>query len=160
MASKKERLQGRLREIAAAEGWELIEQQRAEMLRQRLGPVGKALFRGLLRECGVPLSPLVEGVRQDDFAHLERTLLQLAQEYRQAGGQADRGRQRLCRRAVIEAKDHARLASRNPRTSREKQLEKEEMVLWMMTWLENPGVFGSWVALRKSHLREGADSPP
>jgi len=99
------------------------------------------------------LSPLVEGVRQDNLAHLERTLLQLAQEYRQGAERGDRDQQRLCRRAVIEAKDHARLVSHNPKVSREKQLEKEEMVLWMMTWLENPGVFEAWVPLRKSHLR-------
>jgi asparagine synthetase B (glutamine-hydrolysing) len=94
-------------------------------------------------------------VRQDDFAHLERTLLQLAQEYRQAGERGDRDRQRLSRRAVIEAKDHARLVSHNPKVSRKKQLEKEEMVLWMMTWLENPDVFEAWVPLRKNHLSGG-----
>jgi len=26
---------------------------------------------------------------------------------------------------------------------------KEEMVLWMLTWLENPGVFATWLELRK-----------
>jgi hypothetical protein len=34
-------------------------------------------------------------------------------------------------------------------------LEKEEMVLWMMTWLENPDVFEAWVPLRKNHLSGG-----
>jgi hypothetical protein len=48
---------------------------------------------------------------------------------------------------VITAKDHARLAMR--KTNEEKRALKEEMILWMLTWLENPGVFPIWVALRK-----------
>ena len=46
------------------------------------------------------------------------------------------------RRLVITAKEHARLAARIP----SKRPEKEEMILWLTTWLENPPVFREWVA--------------
>ena len=46
---------------------------------------------------------------------------------------------------MIEAKDHARWAARNP----EKRAEKQEMALWMLTWLENPPLFPQWVKLRR-----------
>jgi hypothetical protein len=121
----------------------------ARTLRDQLSPVGDSLFRELLRECGVPLAPLVEGIRQEDLASLERTLLALAEEYQKPD------QQRLCRQAVIRAKDHARLVSRNPSVDSEKRAMKEEMLLWMLTWLENPAVFELWVSLRKQHLRSG-----
>jgi hypothetical protein len=49
------------------------------------------------------------------------------------------------RRLVITAKEHARLAGRNPA----KRPDKEEMILWLTTWLENPPVFREWVAIRR-----------
>jgi len=54
-------------------------------------------------------------------------------------------RRMAVRRLVITAKEHARLAARNPA----KRPEKDEMVLWLTTWLENPPVFREWVSLRK-----------
>ncbi len=113
-------------------------------LAQALAPISESHLRRLLRESGVPLSPLVEGVRQEDFAALERTLLALLEIYG-----SDPARARACRRAVITAKDHAKWVLRNPRAAPEKREQKEEMVLWMLTWLENPPVFPSWLALRR-----------
>jgi hypothetical protein len=52
---------------------------------------------------------------------------------------------------VIAAKDHARFASRKE----EKRPEKEEMILWMLTWLENPPVFPEWVRLRRAVKQPG-----
>jgi len=49
---------------------------------------------------------------------------------------------------VIEAKDHARWAAR----SAEKRAVKEEMAMWMLTWLENPPLFRDWVALRRRSM--------
>lgn len=114
-------------------------------LRRRLAPISERYLREILLASGTPLSPLVEGVRQDSFAELERTLLRLEQEYACGG----RERRDACRRAVIIAKDHAKLALRGPRTSPEKKAQKQEMILWMMTWLENPALFSAWVELRK-----------
>lgn len=124
-----------------------------------LGPVSDRMLRDLLRESDYPLAPLVEGVRQDDFASLERTLLALAQCYQQAAEAGDTARQKQCRQAAIAAKDHARLVQRNPATGEEKRAQKQEVILWLLTWLENPGVFETWVALRKrARGQEGAQT--
>jgi hypothetical protein len=85
----------------------------------------------------------VAGVRQNALDELERSLLDIGEEYAQAQAAGDAARGRRCRRLVIEGKDHARWALRRGHA------EKEEMVLWMLTWLENPGVFPAWVGLRK-----------
>jgi hypothetical protein len=61
------------------------------------------------------------------------------------------------RRLVITAKEHARLAARNPG----KRPDKEEMILWLTTWLENPPVFREWVSLRRgiAGLAAANDAP-
>jgi hypothetical protein len=136
----------------AGEKRERVERWLAEHAPERIGeaewdalraavPVSEGYLRRLLRESGVPLSPLVEGVRQEDFDALERSLLVLLEEYERGG----RERQAAVRRLVIQAKDHARWAARKP----ERREIREEMVLWMLTWLENPGVFREWVKLRR-----------
>jgi hypothetical protein len=102
-------------------------------------------LRKVIRECGLPLSPVVEGVRQESFAELERTLTALSGEYER---EQDRERRRVLRRLVITAKDHARFASRRSKDEA-KRREKEEMVLWMIVWLENPVIFPQWVKLRR-----------
>lgn len=114
-----------------------------------LAPVSEATLRRLLRETGVPLAPLVCGIRQDGFENLERTLLDMEREYAQATAAGDVRRARACRRAAITAKDHARFALRRPKLTAGERAAKEEMVLWMLTWLENPGVFSIWLELRK-----------
>ncbi len=113
--------------------------------------MSETYLRRLLRSTGVPLAPLVEGVRQETFEELERTLLALSREYAEAAGGP---RARACRQAVIAAKDHARFVLRNPKTTPEKRAQKQEMLLWMLTWLENPAVFPCWLRLRKRVLRE------
>jgi hypothetical protein len=113
-------------------------------LRRALAPVSESYLRKLLRESGVPLSPMVEGVRQGNFEELEASLLAMLDQYEMAGVE----RRRDVRRLVIAAKDHARWASRRP----EKRVGKEEMILWMLTWLENPPLFPDWVKLRRSRM--------
>jgi hypothetical protein len=111
------------------------------LLRTALTPVSDNYLRKLLRESGVPLGPMVEGVRQGTFAELEASLLRLLAEYELS----DPARRMAVRRLAITAKDHARLAARNP----SKRPDKEEMILWLTTWLENPPLFREWVSLRK-----------
>jgi hypothetical protein len=111
------------------------------LLRTDLAPVSESYLRKLLRECGTPLDPMIEGVRQGTFAELEASLLRLLEEYQSS----DPPRRMAVRRLVITAKEHARLAARNPA----KRLDKEEMILWLTTWLENPPVFREWVSIRK-----------
>ena len=114
-------------------------------LRAALAPVSESYLRKLVRECGVPLDAMVEGVRQATFDDLEASLLRLLDEYERG----DAPRRMAVQRLVITAKDHARLAARNP----EKRTEKEEMILWLTTWLENPPVFGEWIRIRRPMMR-------
>jgi hypothetical protein len=111
-------------------------------LRAALAPVSENYLRKLVRECGVPLDAMIEGVRQATFDDLEASLLKLFEEYEHG----DAARRMAVRRLVITAKDHARLTARIP----EKRSEKEEMILWLTTWLENPAVFADWVRIRRT----------
>ena len=112
---------------------------------RELAPISESYLRDLLRNSGVPLHPMIEGVRQDTFENLERTLLQLHAEYESG----DAFTKRACRDLVIRAKDHARFAL-------PKKPEKQEMLLWMITWLENPPAFPVWLDLRKSAAARAA----
>ena len=91
------------------------------------------------------MAPLVEGVRQDSLAELERTLSALQEEYERA----DVVRKRKYRAIVIQAKDHIRWALRKTGIDAETKRIKEEMLLWTYTWLENPTLFGAWLVIRK-----------
>ena len=108
--------------------------------------------RKLLRESGVALNPFVEGVRQDSFDELARTLLALEKEYTEAGAQHDAERQRACRKLVIKAKDHARWSVQIPKIRAARLAAKHEMIAWMLVWLENPEVFPDWLRLRQREL--------
>ena len=136
---------GKRTELAAwldREKPERIGEAEAAQILQALAPVSESYLRKLLRECGVPLAPMVEGVRQSNPDELESSLLALLDEYEASGAP----RRQLIRRIVITAKDHARFAAR-------KHPEKNEMILWMTTWLENPPVFRAWIGLRRNSLR-------
>jgi hypothetical protein len=117
-----------------------------EALLAALAPISESYLRKLLRASGAALAPLVEGVRQETFDALEASLGKLLAEYEY--GDADR-RARV-RRLVITAKDHARWALTK---ATDKRAEKEEMMLWMLTWLENPPLFPEWVRLRRALLK-------
>jgi len=128
------------------------------LIREHLAPVSGSYLRGLLRSCEVPLDPLVEGVRQSNLDELERTLLALWALYTTANDAGDRERAQLCRREVLTAKEHAKLAARSRRATPETRDQKLEMVSWMRVWLEDPSVFPSWLRLRRRVL--AAEDPP
>jgi hypothetical protein len=107
----------------------------------------------LLRESGVPLDPLVEGVRQYGPAELERTLLALEKEYSKARAADERERCQACRDLVIEARRRAVWAARRSADADQREL-KEEMARWMLVWLEDPPAFPAWMALRKRAAEE------
>lgn len=123
----------------------LIDEPLAFALAAELPEVSPKLLRLALIESGVAMTPLVEGVRQETFEELERTLLALGAEY-EAG---DAGRRKQVRALVITARQHAAWVMRNPHCAQSHRAEKEEMVLWLRTWLENPPLFSSWLGLRK-----------
>ena len=122
-----------LRGWLADHGIETVDEAVLTALVAQFPDIAEARIRKLLRRAGVALSPTVEGVRQDNFEHLARTLIALQQAYEQSPPPA----QRRIRNLVITAKDHARLASR-------RRPEKAQMVEWMLVWLENPPVFETW----------------
>jgi hypothetical protein len=122
-----------------------------EELGRHLGSVSPSYLRKLLREAGIPLSPLVEGVRQDSWQELCRTLFALLRVYEAGDGAA----KATARRLVIEAKDHAKwAAARTPDAAIRDQ--KQEMAQWMIVWLENPPVFETWARLRAAAI----EAPP
>lgn len=118
-----------------------------ERLLADLAPIRESRLRKLLRESGVPLAPLVNGVRQEHFAALATTLLDLHGELAEARTSGDRARESLCRMLVIEAKDHARWAAQRAGDPAHRA-EKEEMAAWMLVWLENPEIFPAWLRAR------------
>ncbi|MBZ5590697.1 MAG: hypothetical protein LAP39_00560 [Acidobacteriia bacterium] len=118
----------------------------------RLAPISETYLRRLLADTAIPVAQPYAGVRQKSFDDLERSLLELEAVYREAKEAGNRVRAQQCRNAVIQAKDHARLAARSPKTSPEKKAQKEEMIQWMLVWLDDPGVFPAWVKLRKQKM--------
>jgi len=118
-------------------------------LSQRFAPVSESYLRDLLRDTGLPFHQPYSGIRQHTFDELEQSLLDMLRVYRDSLASGERERARYCRRQVIAAKDRAKFLAASPRTPAEKQAQKAEMAEWMLVWLENPGVFPSWVEARK-----------
>ncbi len=106
--------------------------------------VSPKVLRTAFLASGLPLSALVEGVRQDSLENLGRTLSALATEY----AASPQDRRRLIRGVVITARQHAGWAARNRKLDAAKREAKVETVLWLRTWLENPPLFAAWAALR------------
>jgi len=132
---------------------ERIAESDFDELLSALAPVSEGYLRRLLRETGIPLAPLAGGIRQDSFENLERTLIEMEREYAAAVSSGDASRAGACRRAAIAAKDHTRFSLRSPTLTPDQRAAKEEMLLWLLTWLENPGVFPAWLSLRKQAVR-------
>jgi hypothetical protein len=139
--SRKARLTAYLNEIQA----ERIDETVWQELLKRLTPVSESYLRKLVRATGTPMTPMVEGVVQDSFDSVALTLTALETEYERSEAE----RRRAVRKLVITAKDHATFALKRMAPGDERRQMKEEMLLWMRTWLENPTVFSSWLALRR-----------
>jgi hypothetical protein len=146
--SKKSRLEEFLRERNPA----AISEHTWRELAAGLAPISESYLRQLLQATGLPVEQPYGGVRQSSFEELEASLLEIGKVYATAAGNGDTARARACRRAVIQAKDRARLVSRNPKVDPAKRRQKDEMREWMLVWLENPGIFEAWVVLRKQAI--------
>jgi hypothetical protein len=125
-----------------------IGESELDHIREALAPISESYLHKLLRESGAHLHPLVDGVHQGNLDELEASLRLLADFYEFG----DAARRMKTRKLVITAKDHARLASRAKSATPEKQAEKQEMILWLTTWLENPPLFSDWVRIRRRQL--------
>ncbi|MBV9507009.1 MAG: hypothetical protein JO323_18615 [Acidobacteriia bacterium] len=151
MGSKDKSAKQRLREILAAERPEAITEAVWRDLAARLAPVSESYLRDLLRETGLPFEQPFAGVLQHSLEELERSLEELGRVYVEAKSAGDRDRARYCRRQVIAAKDRARfLIPKKP--------EKEEMVVWMLVWLDDPEMFPAWADARKRANRGSAEA--
>jgi hypothetical protein len=135
----------------------VIDEALRDEVRAVLG-VSESYLRRLLRESGYAMTPLVEGVRQDSLAEVDRTLLALLGEYELAQAVVDLERMKQCRAAVIQAKDHARMALR--KLSGGAAAERDEMIQRMLVWLENPSVFPTWIRLRERAITESRPTAP
>lgn len=116
-------------------------------LLNELKPVSDGYLRELLHDSGAPLSPKIEGVRLDSFENLQRTLTVLADLYEDGDPSV--------RSIVLAAKQRARWASQRAKDERNRAT-KEEMVEWLLIWLENPNVFPIWVGLRRKRQAAAA----
>lgn len=79
---------------------------------------------------------------EDTLRHLEK----LRQEYLGAG---DKKGVEYCRRLALQGRRRAELIGRNRRVQPQKRLHKLEIAGWFRVWLETPGLFEGWLALRK-----------
>jgi hypothetical protein len=145
--ARKPTQRARLAELAR--GLERVGPAEFAALREALAPVTESRLRRLLRDSGLPLAPLVAGVRQDDFPSLAASLLDLHAELTAARRRGDRATESRCRKLVIEAKDHARWAAKRA-ADPARRAAKEEMAVWMLVWLENPDIFPAWLGARKA----------
>ncbi len=79
---------------------------------------------------------------------LETSLRDFQRDYQESAG--DAVRRRRLREVVIKTKDRARFASRNRKAAPEKRAAKEEMVRWILVWLDDLSLFADWVTLRRA----------
>ncbi len=125
----------------------VIDEPAYAAIREALAPVSESYLRKLVRDCGSPLAPMVAGVRQRNLDELESSLLALLDEYESGDAQ----RKQQIRRMIIDAKDRARWhAPKSP----EDASNRQEVVSWMLTWLENPPLFRDWIKIRRGLLHK------
>lgn len=139
------------RDYLSARQWTAIGKAEWEQLRRDLPSISENSLREALRESPVAVEQPYRGIRSKSLEDLEMSLLDMQRVYA-----ANRELSAICRRVVIQAKDRARFAARNPKIDASKREMKEEMLRWMLVWLEDPSMFEPWVRLRKKclHLRE------
>jgi hypothetical protein len=155
VASASKSVRQRLREYLAAENPPVVTEHVWTELIRRLAPVSESYLRELVRATGLPFDQPFAGIHQHTFDALEQSLCDMLKVYSEAMAAGNRERARYCRRQVIGAKDRARFLAQNARTTPERKALKQEMVQWMLVWLENPDVFPTWVDARK-RVRESA----
>jgi hypothetical protein len=156
VASTTKSVRQRLREYLAAENPPAVTEFVWSELLGRLAPVSESYLRELIRTTGLPFDQPFAGIHQHTFDALEQSLRDILEVYTEAVAAGNRERARYCRRQVIGAKDRARFLAQNPRTTPERKALKQEMVQWMLVWLENPEVFPTWVEARKRVTHRGA----
>ena len=144
--SKKATFEEYLREQQPA----VLDEEQWDQIALRLAPVSESYLRGLLRDSGLPLTPLVEGVRQSNLDELQRTLTALAEVYSQALASGDLMRAQRARETVASVRQHTGFAVRRLASTDPRRTEKEEVQEWLNIWLSHPSLFPEWVRLRRA----------
>jgi hypothetical protein len=148
VASTSKSVKQQLRDYLAAERPAAITEAVWTSLMERLAPVSESYLRDLLRNTGLPFAQPYAGIRQHTFEEFERSLRDMLRVYTEAMAAGNRDLASYCRRQVIGAKDRAKFVAGNARTPPERKAQQEEMVQWMLVWLENPEVFPAWADAR------------
>lgn len=156
MPSTDKSIKRRLGEYLEAERPAAITEAVWTRLLSEFAPVSESYLRELLRKTGLPFEQPFAGVRQHTFEELEDSLREFSRVYVAALAASNRERARYCRRQVIGARERARFAAASPRTDPSKREAKEEMMQWMLVWLEDPDVFPAWLDARKRALDRDA----
>ena len=84
----------------------------------------------------------------NDLASAEDALRRLDAAYHDYQAASDFAGQRLVRKLVLRGKQRAESLAANSRVSEEKRLQKREIANWFRVWLESPGLFFEWLAVR------------
>ena len=134
----------RLLDYVASRRWTRIGEAEWNNLRLALPDISERMLRISGLASGLSIDEPWRGVIQDSLDHLERSLCEMGEVYQTRPDLA-----KVCRAVVIMAKDHARLASQNPRLNEEKRKLKAEMVEWRLVWLDDPAMFPVWAKLRR-----------
>jgi hypothetical protein len=90
-----------------------------------MAPAGKSSVRSLLRQAGIGIDQPFAGILQKTFSELEESLIQMERAYATALGAGNLEGAQTCRAVVIEAKDRAKFAARNPRLSVQSRTRKQ-----------------------------------
>ena len=130
----------RVREFVAARGWTAVGESEWLELRTALPDISEST----LRSAGIPIAQPWLGVLQHSLDELQSSLSGLSAVY---ASRADL--QRYTRAQVIRAKDRARWLSKSSRTDLARLALKQEMVEWMLRWLDDPAIFDTWVRVRR-----------
>ncbi len=155
--SRQLRLAG-IAEIAASRRWSVVDLAAWDELRRAFPSVAESTLRHDLFETGLPLDPLVEGVRFDTLEDLCRSLAALAACHRASIGGRPEQPITPARKRVIEGRRKAEAVLRNPKVAAEKRESMREKFLWLRTWLENPDLFADWARLRMKKIRNPAEA--
>jgi predicted aminopeptidase len=148
MATKRAKFNAML----AEKNWTAVGAAEWEQLR---AVFAESSLREWLRGTGLRVDQPYRGVETKTLALLEDSLAAMADLY-----QRDQASRKTCRATVIAAKDRARFASRNQKVDPKKRALKAEMVEWMLVWLDDPGMFSTWAALRQKTLTPSSEQAP
>ncbi len=92
---------------------------------------------------GFPVN-LRNKVKTGSLTETRKSLIAMSNEYKQA---TDQLHAKDIHRAVIYSKEHIRL-SLGSKISEEKRTEKQEILDWLLVWLENPRIFENWISVK------------